>query len=141
MNNYKEIYEEWFDSEDNVIVISENDYTKLILGFSENLIISVGYIINIGGKCDISIDSQFTINWKAFSDDDLTKYVKNTQQTVYQIMFNIVCCMNNRGIQYSLNMNQANKDILGFDTMCSISEFKDKLKSFIHSKFYQKVLL
>jgi hypothetical protein len=130
MKSYDEVYQEWFDGKENVIVLSESPLGQLIVGFCED-IVSVGYIINFGDKYDISIDTQFKPNWNMFTDNDLTHYIKNTYECLYQIMFNVLYCVDKRKIKYKIDINRTNKDIDRFFGMCTMNKFIIGLKTII----------
>lgn len=132
MRKYKEVYNEWFDSEDNVIVVSENKARQLIIGVCEG-VVSIGYITNFNGNYDLIVDTQFQPTWNMFTDNDLSKYIRNTQEALYQVMFNLLGCMNNRHIEYEIDISKINSSIDKFYAMCSMRSFIVGLKEIIKS--------
>lgn len=129
MKSYNEIYKECFDGEDNVVVVSDSQTGQLVIGIC-NSIVSIGYIINFNGNYEISIDSQFTTNWDMFSEEPIEN-IKNAQESLYQIMFNLLYCMNKRDIEYKFNINVINREIDTFYRNCSIYQFIDELRKII----------
>jgi len=114
MNSYKEVYEEWFDSEDNVIVVSEDDTRQLVIGIIENIVF-IGKIIKFNKTYDINIIKQFELQCSYPFNQD-RKYFLYPVLQMYKILFylvsymqskNIICDINNDGIDsYILKLSQ-----------------------------------
>jgi hypothetical protein len=136
MKSYNEIYKEWFDGEDNVIVISDSPTGQLVIGIC-NSIVSIGYIINFNGNYEISVDAQFTTDWDSFTEEPIEN-IKNAHETLYQTMFNLLYCLNKRNIEYKFNINTINREIDTFYRNCSIKQFIDELRKIMKTNIQVK---
>lgn len=103
MKNLQEIYKKWFNGEENIIIIHEEETSQLIIGVEEDTI-SIAYIMNIMGNFHISIDRQLNIG-RYINKCREPKHVLYTVEEVYKILFNLILVMNTRNIQHQFNVN------------------------------------
>jgi len=134
MKNHLKIYRDYFDSENNIIVISENIDGQLILAIEDNLI-CIGYIIDTKDKYGFLMDAKFEVGIESYIGKEKQYVIYNPKSELYKIIMNIIFCMNYRKIEFDINtvdINNISNNIDAIkDKKYNIGQLKSKLEEIV----------
>jgi hypothetical protein len=134
MKNYLRIYRDYFNSEDNVIIISENANGQLILAIEDNLI-CIGYIIDTKDEYGFLMDMKFEVGIESYIGNEKQYVIYNPKAELYKIIMNIIFCMNYRKIDFDINTVDVNNISNNIDAIkekkYNMSQLKSKLEEIV----------
>jgi hypothetical protein len=123
MNSYSEVYEQWFKSEDNVIVIHEYETEKLIFGIEDGSI-AIAYVMQIGDDYEISIDKRINVGKYSYKKE---KLILDTEKELYKILLNLMIVIKRRGVLLTIGDKVLEGNIEHIEAKCDMLYMKNLL--------------
>lgn len=127
MKSYKEVYEQWFGSEDNVIIVKEEEIGKLILGIEDESI-AIAYVMNIDENYEISIDKRINVGRYSYKEEKLILY---TEKELYKILLNLMIIIKRRDIRLTVGDKVLEGNIEHVEQKCDMGYMKNLLNKIV----------
>jgi len=127
VKSYKEVYEQWFGSEDNVIIVKEEEIGKLILGIEDESI-AIAYVMNIDENYEISIDKRINVGRYSYKEEKLILY---TEKELYKILLNLMIIIKRRDIRLTVGDKVLEGNIEHVEQKCDMGYMKNLLNKIV----------
>jgi len=132
MKSYKEVYEKWFGSEDNVVIIHSDEIGKLIFGIEDENI-AIAYVMQIGDNYEISIDKRINVGKYSHKEE---KLILDTEKELYKILLNLMIIIKRRDIRLTIGDKSLEGNLEKIKPKCDMKFMKDLLSVIVRYSIY-----